>query len=483
MKRRGLIAGLVGSPWLARAATPGVDAPPEPGPPRPIHVPRIDQERLANGVQLLIVPRPGTPLVTASLYLRAGRVDDSPGKAGLAQLTNSLLTKGARRGGKAVPATQLARQAEALGSTLDTGAHWRTALLTMTVATPQLDAALALIADVARSPLLAADELERLRKQSLDALAVTLANPADVAALASRRLWWGESAYAASPTPASLARITRDDVRRFHAERYRAERAVLVLAGDVQNSEALRLAQRHLGRWRHTAPAPEPADAAPARSGLDAPLLIEMPGSGQSGVVVAAPFIALGSPDRRIAEVANALLGGGYSARLNQEVRIKRGLSYGAVSGIEAHEAGGWLTAQATTDHPNAAEVAQVMREQLLRIGAAAASADELDARKAALIGSFARQLETTAGLAAQVASVWFQGRPLADLARYVEEVLAVTPEQVRDFAARTWRTESIRTVVTVDAAAAGDKLAPLAEGARRVPIGALDLESPQLRR
>ena len=92
-------------------------------------------------------------------------------------------------------------------------------------------------------------------------------------------------------------------------------------------------------------------------------------------------------------------------------------------------------------------------------------------------MGSFTRQLETTGGLADQVASQWFQGRPLEALGRYVDEVLAVTPAQVREYAQRHWRAEALRTVV------AGDVPSTAADAGRRVPIASLDLEQPALTR
>jgi zinc protease len=229
-----------------------------------------------------------------------------------------------------------------------------------------------------------------------------------------------------------------------------------------------------LGDWARPAEPSSEAAREPARPGATLKTLITMPGSGQSGVVVAGPFAALGDADRRIAEVASALLAGGYSARLNQEVRIRRGLSYGAFGGGESHPAGGMFTANAQTQHATAREVAQLMRDEILRVAREEAGEAELAARKATLVGSFTRQLETTSGLAGQVASQYFQGRPVTELARYVDEVLAVTPAQVRRFASSVWQPENLRTVIAGELPALADETA--------VPIAALDLEHPDLR-
>ena len=489
MKRRMLVAtaARLAAAWTAMpalAATPGVDAPPEPGLPRPIVVPPVHEARLPSGMQLLAVRRQGVPLVTATLLVRAGREADPHDRAGLAALTASLLSKGAQRGGRAVGAAELARQAEALGSVLDISTGWRAASVSMTVTTPKLPQALSLMADVVRRPTLSSDELERARTQLVDALRVSLSSPGDVATLVARRAYWGGSVHGGSPTPASVQRIGAAELRRFHASWYRPDRAVLVLAGDIDAERAEFLARERFGAWPANRMAVPVLSIDPARP-LAAPLVIvEMPGSGQSSVVIAAPFVALSSPERRVAEVANTLLGGGYSARLNQAVRIRRGLSYGASSAGELQDVGGLVTASTQTNHPNAALVATLMREEMLLIGDQPTSAEELDARKATLVGSFARQMETTAGLAGLVAGQWFQGLPLAELSRYTEQVLAVTPDQVRDFARRTWTAASLRTVIATDVQAAGPSLGSLASsaaGVLRIPHAALDLEAVSL--
>jgi zinc protease len=481
--RRGMLALLLAalSGLTAHAATPGVDAPPEPAPPLPISVPAFESFTLDNGLRVVVAPRRAVPLVTAQLLVLAGREADPDRRAGLAAMTASLVVKGARRGGREVGATELARQAEALGSTLDSAAGWRSASVWMTVTTPRLPEALALLADVARFPLLAADELERARAQALDGLRVSLGSPGEVAAMAARRAFWGAGVYGHSTTPASLQRLAVEEVRAFHHRHWRPDQAVLVLAGDIDADRARALAAPVLGGWARPASPPPVSDGAPAAPEAAAVVWVDMPGSGQSGVVVSAPFAALGDADQEVGEVANTLLGAGYSSRLNQVVRIERGLSYGAFSSAESHPEGGRWAAQAQTKHASAAEVVQLMRDAALRVAAEAPPAAELDARKAALIGGFASRLQTSAGLASLVAAQLAQGRSLDELARRVERVRSVTPAQVQAFAARHWKPGSLRAVVAGDWAAAGDSVKALGEDVQRVPQDRLDLERPSL--
>ena len=475
----GLLALVAGA---ARAA-PGLDEPPLPQPTRALQLPAIPQQRLDNGLDVVVVQRAELPLVTLSLVVRAGAEADPPGRPGVAAMTSQLWPKGARRGGLAVPAPELARQAEALGGTLEARSSWGASLLTMTVTTPRAAEALGLMADVLRRPLLAADELERARAQTLDALRVTLGNPGDVAALALRRSFWGDVPHGRVATPAAVQRLQRADLQAFQARWVRPDRVSLLLVGDLSAEQGRDLAQRLLGDWRAPAEqAPEPT-LAPPRPLADALVLIDLPGSGQSSVAVAAPFASSQQPERIAALVANAVLGGGYSARLNQQVRIQRGLSYGATSVAESLADGGMLSAQAQTSHANAAQVLQLLREQISAMAAAPPSADELAARQATLIGGFGRRLETTAGLSALLIGQIISGRPLADLAQHVSAILAVTPAQVQAYARQHWQADDLRAVVVGDLGAAGPGLAAPAPKALRLNMVELDLEQTGLRK
>ena len=171
----------------------------------------------------------------------------------------------------------------------------------------------------------------------------------------------------------------------------------------------------------------------------------------------------------RIGQLANAVIGGGYSSRLNQEVRIRRGLSYGAFSQAESQPAGGMLSTQAQTRHASAPEVLHVMYRELARLGEAAPSPDELAARQANLAGSFARRLQSTGSLAGLVLGQWIQHRPLAELEHYAADLQSVQADQVRAFAGTHWPAPSLRAVVVGDLGAAGSYWAT--DGVRKVTL------------
>ena len=480
--RRSLLAGALLLP-AGLLAAPGVDQPPPVAAPRPLELPALHERTLANGLRVVVAPRPGLPLVSLTLLVLAGPEADPPGRPGVAAMTASLWPKGALRDGRPVSASDLARQAEALGGTLEARSNWGASTLAMTVTTPRADQALALMTDVLRRPLLAADELERARAQALDALRVTLGSPGELAALALRRAFWGAVPHGAVAPPAALQRLQRTDLQAFQSLWVRPDRVALVLAGDISAEQAQALAQRLLGDWRAPANAAPVLALAPPLPIAQALVLIDMPGAGQSGVAVAAPFVSSLAADRRTGLVAQAVLGGGYSSRLNQEVRIKRGLSYGVSASAEAFERGGMFSAQAQTNHPTAAEVLQILRAEVARLADTPPAAAELAARQAALVGGFARRLETHGGVATLIVNQLAQGRPLADLAAHVPALLAVTPAQVQAFAQAHWAAGQLRAVVVGDLAAAGPSLAALAPQALTLKLAELDLEQAGLRK
>jgi zinc protease len=449
--------------------------PPPPAAPRPLTIAAPSEMKLDNGLRVIVARREGVPLVGAELVALTGAEADPPRLAGLASLSASLMTQGTRRHS----APQLAAAAEALGGSLDSAAGWNHALVSITVTTPKLDAALALVAEVAREPVFANDEIERVRTQSLDGLKVAYANPATLASIVAQRLAYGPGAYGhpASGTPDSLPRIVRADLVAAHRQAFRPDNAVLILAGDIDGAAGLALARRHFGSWA----APATPLAATPRAAADpsspAAAIVDMTSSGQAGVV-----LALALPDRSDAErtagaVLNAVLGGGYSSRLNQEIRIKRGLSYGVASGIEGRREAALLRVSVQTKHESAAEVVSLMQAEIDRLMTQPVGVEELAARKSTLIGNFSRSVETTAGLADAIRALVVANRPAAELKTRIEAIEAVGAAEVQRYAAAQLGTSHRRIAVAGEAGGFGKALLASLPGAVTVGQDALDVE------
>jgi zinc protease len=463
----GLVTAVVAQPF---------DAPPPPAPPRPVNIATPSEAKLPNGLRVIVAERHGVPLVSVRLVVMSGAETDPPQRAGLASMTAGLLTRGTQR--HSAPA--LANAAETLGSSIDSGAGWDSSSVGMTVTTPKLSSALALVAEVALQPTFAPAEIERYRDQALDDMKVAFSQPGTLAGLTAQRAVYGGGAYGhpVNGTPASLPRVTRDELKAQHARFFRPDNAVLVFAGDVKLEDAKALAERHFGAWR--APS-QPLPAAPEPVGTpwpEATVLINMPGAGQAGVALALPAVPAASPERNAGYVTNAVLGMGYSSRLNQEIRIKRGLSYGARSDLDSRRQAGSVRVNVQTKNPSAAEVVSLIGAQLDGLMQSPVPSDELEARRASLIGGFSRSLETTQGLADEVGGLAVAGLPMSDLTQRIAQLQAVTAEQVQAFAKlhfdRSHRRIAVAGVVPEFEAGLRDLGVPLVHVAQQ----ALDLEA-----
>ena len=474
MNRLPFIAAALACVARAALAQP-YDTPPPPAAPRLLAIEAPSELALPNGLRVIVARREGVPLVSAVLVALSGSEADPPRLSGLAAMTAGLLTQGTRRH----TAPQLAAAAEALGGSLESSAGWGRSLVSITVTTPKLDAALTLVAEVAREPTFATAEINRLRAQTLDGLKVAYADPGTLAGLAAVRLAYGATPWGhpESGTPASLPRIGRNDLLAMHRATFRPDRSVLILAGDIDTATARTLARSHFGDWRAAAGPPASSPAVPPVARCTTLAVIDMVGAGQAGVALALPLPARRGHDWATGEVLNAVLGGAYSSRLNEEIRIKRGLSYGAGSAIGARRDSALFQASIQTKNESAAEVVQLLQGELDKIATTPIDGAELAARKTTLIGGVSRSVETTSGLAAAIRTLVVAGRSPAELKTEIETIEAVGAVDVQAYAAAHFGRSDRRIAVAGVAERFAAALRAEVPSLVLVEPGALDLD------
>lgn len=459
------------------------ETPPPPAAPRSVTIPKPVERTLKNGLRVIVIEDSDIPLVSAQIVVKNGGEIDPAELSGLAELTASLLTKGT----KTRTAPEIAQAIEALGGTIESGAGWDASRAFINVMSPKIDPAMAILADVVRNPVFKEDEIERLRQQYLDNLSVTLRQPGALASFVASRVVFGDAAYGhpLAGTPESLARIKRDDIVALHSKFYRPDNAVLVIGGAVKTSDAFKLSERLFGDWA------KPETGLPARGMVgkmirsDAKqrvVVVDMADAGQAAVILARSGISRTDPDYFRGIVTNSILSG-YSGRLNQEIRIKRGLSYGARSALEVRRETGPFVASAQTKNPSGAEVAALLVAELGRLSNEAVVETELIPRKAVLIGNFGRALEPTDGLVAQIASLALYGLSLDEINHYISNVQSVTPADIQKFAGSRLGVKDANIIIV---GSAKDFLEPLRKqftNVEVIPFAELDLNSANLRK
>jgi zinc protease len=175
-----------------------------------------------------------------------------------------------------------------------------------------------------------------------------------------------------------------------------------------------------------------------ARNGASQTILVvDLPKSGQAAVTYAKPLMSVGRKSNVYypAQVLNSVLGGGYSSRLNYEIRIKRGLSYGAGSSFAWRPSSSDFSTRTQTKNESAAEVVGLVLDEVKKLGETSVGNEELVPRKSVLTGNFGRNLETTAGLATAVGELYAFGIPTSELNAYVTSVNGVSDSEIKSFA------------------------------------------------
>ena len=456
--------------------------PPPPAAPRSGMFPKPAEQTLPNGLRVIVIERRESPLVSAQLLVKNGGEADPAELAGLADMTASLLTKGTQ----SRDATKIAQEIESLGGSLNSGARWDSSFAQVGVMSTKVPQAMEILADVVRRPTFKSDEVERLRQQYLDNLTLALGEPGSIARFVASRVVFGDSPYGhpLSGTTESLTRIAAADIAKMHSRFYRPDNAILVIGGDIAAKDGFALATKYFGDWQKPeTPLPSVAETPnnPA-SKAGRVVVIDKPDAGQAAVYVARTGINRRDPDYFSGIVTNSVLSG-YSGRLNQEIRIKRGLSYGAGSQLDTRRYVGPFVASAQTKNESGAQVAELLLGEIERLSSAPPADVELTPRKAVLIGNFSRNLETVNGLVSQLASLALHGLSFDEINRYINNVQAIGTADVKKFAGTRLDAKTSNIIIVGNAKLFLPELQKKYANVEVIPVADLDLNTALLRK
>jgi len=391
-----------------------------------VRLPRPREYALPNGVRVFVLEDHRLPTVDMSLMVRAGGLFEP--KPGVADLTASMLDEGT----KSRTALELATATESLGASLSASAGAERATLSASGLSESTDRLVDLMADVLLHPAFPQERLQRVKFQTTSNLMQQRTNPAFLASELEDRILYGDTPYGkAAPTAEEIAAVTREDLAAFHERFYRPNGAILGIAGDVDGERVVERLRAALAGW---APAKEAAalpQAAFKPQAATRIYLIDRPNSVQTVLRFGNLAISRTDPDYVPLTVANRVLGGSASSRLFLNLREDKGYTYGASSGLSTPRWPGAWTAGANVRTPvTEASVAEFFRE-FQRLQKEPVPQDELDRAKRSIIGSFARTLESPAGVLNRTLELVVNGLPLDYWDTFPARVEAVTPAEV----------------------------------------------------
>lgn len=402
---------------------------PKPGPAPVIKVGEPASFTLANGLRVFVVQNTKLPRVSATLTIDREAIAEGD-KAGLVNMAGQLLRRGTTTMKKAV----LDEEIDFLGANINTSAR----NISGGSLKNNFPKVFALMADIALRPSFPADELEKIRRQSLSALAQ---NKEDANAIASNvvsRLVYGKThPYGEVETEESVKKVTAEDIRTYYNTYWKPNIAYLIFVGDITTEEAKKLAETHLGSWQKAA-VPAASFTTPAPPAKTYIAIVDRPSSVQSVINLVTPVAYKpGQSDAIAGSVMNTLLGGGASSRLYKNLREKYGFTYGAYSQLTADRLVGNFTASASVRNEKTDSAIGQFFVEMNRLRNEAVAAEELNQTKNEMSGGFARSLESPATIANFALNVARYGLPKDYYQNYLKNLSAVDAKLVQTVASK----------------------------------------------
>jgi len=443
--------------------------PPPRGAIRDFGFPEVERRPLSTGLDLRVVRLPRLPVVSARLFMRSGEAALSDARAGLAVLTADALEGGTKKRS----GSELAEALERIGARFSAHGGWEGTSVDVYCLAERLPEALSLLAEAVREPAFPDSEVERARDQQIAELRQRLMDPGALADdTALTRYFAPHVPYArtADGTVASLSGVTRTDLRGYADTNYRPGDGGLIVAGDVDAAEVSVMAEEHLGSWSGAPATTAAFDVEPAARERRL-LVVHRPGSVQSEVRVGHVGAERTTPDYFPLTIANMVLGGTFTSRLNLNLREQHGFTYGVRSHYSFRSRPGPFEISTAVGNDVTAPAVREILHELGRMAERGPTPDEVAAARDFAAGVFGLHLETAGQVASRVAQLVIYGLPDSYFDEYRGRLRAVTAEQAAEAARRHMRPAEAQIVVVGDA----DVVAPALE--------ALDIGPVEIRR
>jgi zinc protease len=456
---------------------------PAAGAPKPFQFPEAATKTLANGLRIFVVSDHREPALAVRLViLTAGSVEDAAATPGLAQMTANMLTQGT----KTRSAKDIADTIDFVGGSLNAQAGKDSTTVTLQVVKKDMNTGLDLMSDIVLHPAFSAEELDRQRQQLLSTLTVEYSDPEYLASLVFSRVVYEGSPYGwpSEGTPGVVKRLQRDELAKFHEANYAPNQALLGFAGDITPEEAFAVAEKFFGTWQKAdVTAATPASPAPL-SGLHI-WLVDKPDAQQTQIRIGKIGIRRADPDYIPLAVANRIFGGGYNSRLNTEVRIKKGLTYGAFSSFNPHRYTGSFTAGTYTRTEMTVEATKLVVDLIAKMSTGDVTQKEIDFARDYLAGVYPVQSETAEQVAERVLSAAAFGLPADYNKTYPDKVRGVTLALAETMAQRYFAAKDLDIVLAGNVSAFRDSLKKEFPNAAyvEIPYDQLDVLASDLRK
>lgn len=424
-------------------------------------LPQARTTTLANGLKVVVVEDTEIPFVSFTLGIKNGSFTDPEDAPGTASAAASLIT----RGTESFTYEELAEELETNAISLGGGIGMDTGTVSASALKEKAPRALELLAEVVQRPTFPEDEFSKFIKQQKTGLAISDADPSNIADRQLRRALYGEHPYARTTTGelADQDKLTVTASRDWWNEWVRPDTTVLYIAGDVKRREILPLVEKHFGDWKAEGKAPSAEVPAIPQAVKTNITLVDKAGSTQAQIRAAHIGITRKDPNYFESRIINQVFGGSFGSRLNEAVRVQKGLTYGAFGGFGAQRFAGTFTMSTFSKTESAAAALQVLLDESRRLLKDPLTKEEIDLARNYLVGSFVGSRETPEDIVSDEWLVESEGLSKDYYKRYLRAISKATVPQVNKAARALVQPDKLSVVVVGDAEKMQDDLEKIA--------------------
>jgi zinc protease len=429
------------------------------GPMQLTQAPKVQSEKLANGLTVWLVQQNNLPKAAVTLTLRGGYCADPADARGI----SDLLADAVKLGTSTLNARQIAERSQAAGGDLKAEASTEDLTVSIEPLSEHLSDSLALISDLAAHASFPEDEVALAKKNLLSNIQQQETQPRFLAQRAFGRIHYGDHPYGVvSPTSAMVEQATAESLRKLYAETFQPDHAVLVVVGAFDPAAALAAVHSAFDGWTaaHTAPgstsSPEPASTPDKKI-----FFVPRPDSVQTALLLGASAPIRSDPDYSAFEVANAIYGGMFGSRLTNNIREDKGYTYTPYSRLSVYRNAGVVLTGADVRNAVTGPAYKETVFELNRMATSPVSEQELISAKRYLLGSLGFRLQSRTSVALRLTTLWVDGLDAQFVRKDADGIMSSTIAQVQQASSHYLAPEKMTVIAVGEDKVVHDQFAP----------------------
>jgi zinc protease len=441
-------------PYPALRTTEAVDrskAPAE-GSAMSLNLPPMQRATLSNGLKVVLAERHSAPVVNFSLLVPSGYASDATGAPGTCSFAQSMLDEGTATRDSLKTAEEL----ESLGAEFSAGANLDYSTVDLNALKANLDKSLTIYADLILHPAFPQKEFARLQKERLAALQREKVTPNSMARRVLPLLLYGQhhpysGSLLGTGTEASIAKLTRGDLAKFHSAWFKPNNATLLIVGDTSLSEITPRLEKLFASWK-SGDVPQQAIPVRPQPEKDVVYLIDRPGSGQSLIMAAQLAPPFNDSEQVALELVNDVFGGQFSSRLNMNLREDKHWSYGVGSRlIAARGQRPYISSSPVQTDKTKESLAELVAEYKNIVGGKPISAAELKDQQDDATLSLPGRFESVPELSGAYSNILEYGLPDDYYNTFTGKILSINPETANEIAKKYIQPDHLIWVIVGD--------------------------------